>query len=508
MFWIEKEQSVGTDAIEAFREEDHAEMPKVPQETSLDSGTCDLQQSGSDKKACSSDVVVDSDEATTSVSEKAASHHSISQSCIGDQSIKEASSPPNHGPTDEQSQESVTSTDSSTKVPASAGVDSNVSSGVVEKELYASMLSVNDVSRASTRSGASSNEHDMEAGQEINNDLDTITGVGPRDMSRSGESTKDEVENTISSFIENDMEVREETTNDSDAIAEVEIHETDSTDNEAVDIAPRKEPTGTYRDLTSAKKNLDASSMAFIERLRGAAHRRKLRVARSRDSLAAKEKEHLLSIASANERRQLMASKEAPVNTHAISTQPTAALEPSYKPFKARPVPSTTGHVGNGGQIGVPKVEKKPATTPFSPLLGARRPQKEKLPSINSPTRNVPRRSTSRLVSMVAESLTPKKSKSRGHSASMTFKARPAPPTTGFMGQGGQVGVPKVTKRPVTVPESPSLGNRRSSLPTTSKPKPPAFQPPRHSISRKNVNSAKPFTRILAGNDVSSLDSH
>jgi hypothetical protein len=332
----------------------------------------------------------------------------------------------------------------------------------------------------------------------------------PRDLNCSGASTKNEDENTISSFEESaiDMEAQQETTIDFFTIGEVEIQETDSANDAAVEIASRKELTGTYRDLTSAKKNLDASSMAFIERLRGAAHRRKLRVARSRDSLAAKEKEHLLSIASANERRQLMASKEAPTNTNGISMKPTVAIESSYKPFKARPVPRTTGQVGSGGQIGVPKVEKKPATTPFSPLLGARRPQTEKLPSINSPTRNVPRRSTSRLVSMVAESLTPKKSKSQGHTTKTTFKARPAPPTTGFIGQGGQVGVPKVPKRPVTIPVSPPLGIRRSSFPTTSHPKPQALQPPRHSIARKNLNGAKPFTRILAGNEVSSLDSH
>jgi len=258
-----------------------------------------------------------------------------------------------------------------------------------------------------------------------------------------------------------------------------------------------KEPTCTYRDLTSAKKNLDASSMAFIERLRGAAHRRKLRVARSRDSLAAKEREHLLSIASANERRLIMAPKEIPIHTGSVSAS-ISAIEP-YKPFKARPVPSTTGHFGSGGQVGVPKVEKKPTTTPFSPLLGARRPQKEKVPAVDSRPHNAHRRSSaSRLVSMVTKSLTP--TKSRGDS--MLFKARPAPPTTGIQGHGGQVGVPKVAKRPATKPVSPCLGRRRASLPVAFKERKPEPRPSSPLPNKRELTSVKPFERLLAGSEV------
>lgn len=288
------------------------------------------------------------------------------------------------------------------------------------------------------------------------------------------------------------------------SIGDVESTQKEPTDTSIDDIEDnQKEPTHTYRDLTSAKKNLDASSMAFIERLRGAAHRRKLRVARSRDSLAAKEREHLLSIASANERRLIMAPKEASLKADSLSAKTTPAIEP-YKPFKARPVPSTTGYLGSGGQVGVPKVEKKPTTTPFSPLLGVRRPRKEQIPALDSPPHHAPRQSASRLVSMVAKSLTPKKA--RGHS--LPFKARPAPPTTGIQGHGGQVGVPKVAKRPATVPVSPCLGNRRSSLPTVSKPNPDgprlSFVAPKKHDSRlkKDATSAKPFGRILSGSEV------
>lgn len=272
------------------------------------------------------------------------------------------------------------------------------------------------------------------------------------------------------------------------------------TSSDGNDEGTRKEPNRqAYRDLTSAKKNLDASSMAFIQRLRGAAHRRKLRVARSRDSLAAKEREHLLSIASANERRLIMAPKEPPATTNSIVTDPSLKLEP-YKPFKARPVPSTTGHLGSGGQIGVPKVEKKPTTTPFSPLLGARRPQQGKGTTMESDGEP---RSVSRFASRVKQSLTPKKAKSRGHS--LPFKARPAPPTTGIQGHGGQVGVPKVAKRPATTPVSPCLGNRRSSFPVVeSKPKKHEPKPTfvRDSGFKRDATTAKPFERFKSGSEV------
>ena len=249
-----------------------------------------------------------------------------------------------------------------------------------------------------------------------------------------------------------------------------------------------------YRDLTSAKKNLDASSMAFIERLRGAAHRRKLKVARSRDSLVAKEREHLLSIATANERRLVRAPKEAvtPVSNVDLHYSNSVTKLETYKPFKARPLPTTTGHLGSGGQVGVPKVEKRPTTTPLSPLLGVRRPAKEQISAPGSPPRHAPRRSGSRLVGMVTQTFTPKKA--RGHS--LSFKARPAPPTTGMQGHGGQVGVPKVEKRPATIPLSPCLGkNRRNSLPVTAA-----------ALKRDVLTTAKPFGRMLSGSEVSRVE--
>jgi hypothetical protein len=248
------------------------------------------------------------------------------------------------------------------------------------------------------------------------------------------------------------------------------------------------ESSRAYKDLTSAKKHLDASSLAFIERLRGAAHRRKLQVARSRDSLVAKEREQLLSIASAKE-RQLAVTPELPCTLQPAHDRVETSVGP-YKPFKARPAPNTTGHLGSGGQVGVPKVEKKPATTPFSPLLGARRLKKNGKSFVDQTLRQ---------------------SRNRIESKSLPFKARPAPPTTGYLGHGGQTGVPKIPKRPATIPEFPLLGKKRSSFATARKggkdvsdhgnrDKTASNYP-----SERDVTKAGPLVRPFPGSEVSRI---
>jgi hypothetical protein len=52
---------------------------------------------------------------------------------------------------------------------------------------------------------------------------------------------------------------------------------------------------------------------------------------------------------------------------------------------------------------------------------------------------------------------------SDGRRVAAPFKARPVPLSVGMTGYGGQFGVPKVPKRPVTVPHSPFLGPWRQS---------------------------------------------
>lgn len=103
----------------------------------------------------------------------------------------------------------------------------------------------------------------------------------------------------------------------------------------------------------------------------------------------------------------------------------------------------------------------------------------------------------------------------------MQFKARPLPATTGELGKGGQIGVPRVAKRSPTVPSSPLLGFRRSS---TSANKPSkvyqavakeakasmtvsSSQRPRNESSVSSVKPsalrAQPFDRLLSGSEAS-----
>lgn len=123
------------------------------------------------------------------------------------------------------------------------------------------------------------------------------------------------------------------------------------------------------RDLTSAKKQLNISSHNFSERLRGAANLRKLEVVRSRDSLAAKEREHMLSIAAA--KQKIDAERKVPSHQVRSTGPPKKISNNPYRPFKALPLPKAAK--GDVGIRGVPKVDKHRATTPISPSLGTRR---------------------------------------------------------------------------------------------------------------------------------------
>jgi hypothetical protein len=196
-------------------------------------------------------------------------------------------------------------------------------------------------------------------------------------------------------------------------------------------------------DLVSAKKHIDASSLMFIERLRGAAHRRKLEVTRSRDALAAKEQQRLISnVASRERQRQILSKQEEHVTT--------VPIEQGYKSFKARPMVKS----GSGGQVGIPKVEKKPTTTPFSPQLGAKRQQRLRVPALEK-------------------------------------------------GQGGQFGVPKVEKKKTTVPVSPHLGLRRPPQPAQTftrdlikekrREKLSQVTPPENLLARINISRDQPM---------------
>ena len=238
-------------------------------------------------------------------------------------------------------------------------------------------------------------------------------------------------------------------------------------------------------DFSSARKLIDQSSNEFIERLRSAAHRRKVAMAKSRDSLAAKEREQQqLAMEDSKKRADeaARAASEAAEEAKRLLEEKTSAMNRQRAAeqeamFKARPLPSTNGAKGMGGLAGVPKVETKPTTTPFSPLLGNRRKSKVTIKALEPPK---VLNTKPKMNSADKTALAPSSSKGIGQTSSSrhsdnetTFKARPLPKSNGLKGHGGQIGVPKVLKRPVTVPFSPLLGHRRrKSIPSSETPAP------------------------------------
>ena len=178
-------------------------------------------------------------------------------------------------------------------------------------------------------------------------------------------------------------------------------------------------------EIQLAQQQAGASGLAFIQGLRGAAHRRKMNLTRSRDSLAAKERERREE----DERLAAERARLAEMNQNQHSASPDSPHE-----FRARPLPKSNRM---SGVSGLPKVVKRPVTTPFSPLLGARR-------------KSMP-------VAMESKGST--NLKRIDETETTTFKARPF--AKNVVNEGGRAGVPKVPKRPTTVPFSPLLGARR-----------------------------------------------
>jgi hypothetical protein len=228
-------------------------------------------------------------------------------------------------------------------------------------------------------------------------------------------------------------------------------------------------------DINSAKQKIDASSQAFMAQLRGAATRRKNQLIRSRDSLVAKQKERKENQANALEAEMLKPKVVTPKH------------QKSTKNFKALPMPLTSG----SGQVGVPKVDKRPQTTPFSPLLGHRRqqlflpldygsgqvgvPLVDKRPPTKpfSPLLGAKRQQKVMVVALqrppplVRTIEKPLISRVNAPpSSEHSFRARPLP--TGF-GHSchDQVGIPKKSKRHATIPRSPLLGVRRQDFRTS-----------------------------------------
>ena len=299
------------------------------------------------------------------------------------------------------------------------------------------------------------------------------------------------------------------------------------------------EPSPGNNDLSSAKKKLGASSHALVERLRGAAQKRKQLVTKSRNSFVAREQKQKLSLEnialSSHPEEEEYEEEYAPLASE--PTRPVATQKRHFegvnpvKAFKARPLPATTGDLGSAGQTGVPKVAKRSPTVPSSPLLGHRRQLKEGETGDSKAYQKVKEEerrrreasvSTTTLKKPSPSSLAPSRQPSpREEESFVPFKARPLPATTGTIGQGGQTGVPKVAKRSPTVPASPLLGFRRSTSSASQPSKAylavaketkmsltaSSTQRPRNESSASSVKPsalrAQPFDRLLSGSEAS-----
>ncbi len=195
------------------------------------------------------------------------------------------------------------------------------------------------------------------------------------------------------------------------------------------------------KDLSSAKKNLNAQSSALVERLRGAAQRRMVQLTQKRDSLAAKEIQQLQRKEHDSVMNDIIEEEDsqAKLNIEELDEKQ-SNRKPSNNTFKARPMPSFAKE--GSGPSGVPEIIKKPTTKPISPKLGPRR------------------EGSSNACGM-------KETNQKDAFCIPSFKARPMPK---FRDKDGVIKVvPKAKKKQVTIPKSPLLGLKRQQNTSTKK---------------------------------------
>jgi len=159
---------------------------------------------------------------------------------------------------------------------------------------------------------------------------------------------------------------------------------------------------------------------------------------KSRDSLAAKEDLHFEKHQNGgnnNDRLSLSSITEDATKEEVVGVVEDHNKQKinSRKQFKALPVPAS---MNTGVKKAIPKIAKRKKTVAISPKLGKARDNGKKVP--------------------------PSKIKRQSSSTKPRFKALPLPSCTGYLGGQGQSGVPKVKRRPLTVPRSPCLGIRRN----------------------------------------------
>jgi len=258
-------------------------------------------------------------------------------------------------------------------------------------------------------------------------------------------------------------------------------------------------PTGS---LQSAMKQVGERSSNFIDKIRDAAHKRKVEVTRSRDSLVAKEQEQLRSIAECKTRFAALKQKLHNADEKNEEATKENNVDLFLNSEQLSKVPRKNNRSNNGfGGAGVPKVEKRPTTKALSPKLGLRRKGgkavskaqgKQEFMSEGGSTIGLTRKSSGKMRfngtsaskgtasgqhnqsrrNKGRESIETEKSSSKlkaceGEEEEASFgvlgifKARPVPSFTTMRWNAGQLGIPKVSKRAVTVPVSPCLGPKR-----------------------------------------------
>ncbi|KAG7365263.1 hypothetical protein IV203_038466 [Nitzschia inconspicua] len=307
-------------------------------------------------------------------------------------------------------------------------------------------------------------------------DIASPSGFGAMTLSPIAKNRDSDSNNEILQFDEGAGEENREQIQEEDKASPAKKINRHSTSVLSQVSTPPHEPdtSSLVDDLQSARKQVGESSSNFINKIRNAAHKRKVAVTRSRDSLVAKEQEQLRSIA----------ESKALKSHHNISLDKTSETKENHPPQKHAECSSIFKNAfqckkGNGfSGCGVPKVEKRPTTTPYSPLLGSRRKHRVSAKALEAPRASISK--ISKKVSLVKrqkpnqirqvnvtvtkKESTKRESATQPHSRlSTSFKARPMPSSTGTRGRAGQLGVPKVSKRPVTVPKSPGLGKKRLS---------------------------------------------
>ncbi len=232
--------------------------------------------------------------------------------------------------------------------------------------------------------------------------------------------------------------------------------------------------------VAGTNNNYSNNNMEFIQQLRGAAFRRKMKLTRSRDSFLNKEKQQREHNAAVQLQRELLErnqQEQEDEQKRIRSQQQLLKKQQQLPPFKALPLPKTSQSHNHhrGGLVGVPKVEKRPPTIPISPHLGLRRRDDD----------------TSKRADDDNDTRTTKAAKATNE----VFKALPLPKSSLPVGGAGQSGIPKVSKRMVTIPKSPLLGIRR---PLASVPHP--ITAPRRIVESKSnprSYSARPTTTSI-----------